>query len=247
MQLQILGARARFPRAHLVDPPPRGYLHLAAVVEPPAGRAPFARTSQKKAALLDRLKSLGRQAESVETVEKVTIYKALVVPPVTGYAKRTGVHHARYDVVALVETSSPEDIGKVQASEAYQALHDALAGAASDMHVMAARCVRSLGDVDKTRQGLFLFNYFVADDAAVALELWDWLAGWYVVETGLDNSTVLAPIGEADYAFVNHARWDYGLPRFLLHQLSKPSFRTYVQANMLANRTGAMPVLYHLA
>jgi hypothetical protein len=112
---------------------------------------------------------------------------------------------------------------------------------------MTARCVKRVGDVDKTRQGLFLFNYFVADDARVALQLWDYLAGWYAVETGLDNSTLLEPLGQADYVFVNHARWDDSLPRFLLHQLTKPSFRTYMLANLQANRTGAMPILYRLA
>ena len=112
---------------------------------------------------------------------------------------------------------------------------------------MTARCRKRVGDVDKTRQGLFLFNYFVADDAAVALQLWEHLAGWYVVETGLENSTVLEPLGEADYVFVNHARWDDSLPRLILHQLTKPSFRTYVLANLQANRTVAMPILYQLA
>ena len=81
----------------------------------------------------------------------------------------------------------------------------------------------------------------------VALQLWDYLAGWYAAETGLDNSTLLEPIGEADYVFVNHARWDSSLPRFLLRQLTKPSFRTYVLANLRANRTVAMPILEQLA
>ena len=247
MQLQILGPRSRFPRAHLVDPPPRGYIHLAAVVEPTAGPAPFPRTSAAKARLLERLKALGHDLEGLGTVEQATVYKAVIAPPAGGYAKQHHVHHARYDVVMLIETTTPETIGQVQGSEPYQQVHDVLAEAASDLHVMAARCTKSLGDVDKTRPGLFLFNYFVAEDVDVALELWDYLAGWYVVQTGLDNSTVLQPIDKADYAFVNHARWDYGLPRLMLRQLTKPSFRSYVLTNLLANRTGSMPVLYHLA
>ena len=72
-------------------------------------------------------------------------------------------------------------------------------------------------------------------------------AGWYPAETGLDNSTLLEPIGDADYVFVNHARWDVGLVRFALHQFTKPSFRSCVLANLLVNRTGSMPVLYHRA
>jgi hypothetical protein len=247
MQLQILGPSDRFPRARLVDPPPRGYLQLSAVVAPPAGPAPFPRTGPEKTRLLARLKALSAELASQDGVERATVYNAVVTPPPAGYAKRADVHHARYDVVVLVETTSPETIGKVQVSDTYQQLHDALAGASPDLHVMPARCVKSLGDVDKSRPGLYLFNFFVAEDPAVALELWEYLAGWYTRQTGLTNSTVLQPIDGSDYAFVNHARWDYGLPRFLANQLTKPSFRSYVLANLLVNRTGSMPLLYHLA
>ena len=37
------------------------------------------------------------------------------------------------------------------------------------------------------------------------------------------------------------------VPRLLLQQLTKPGFRSYVQANLMVNRTGSMPLLYHLA
>jgi hypothetical protein len=244
MELRILNPQPRFPRAHLVDPPPFGYIHLAGVVGPLAGRTPFPRSSPRKTALLERLKSLARQVESLGAVHRVTVYKAVVVPPPAGYAKQAGVHVARYDVAVLIETTSPETVGEVETSEPYKALSETLGDAASDLHVMTARCARSLGDVDKTRPGLYLFNYFVAEDTP---ELWEWLAGWYTVETGLHNSTVLQPLEPADYAFVNHARWDYSLPRFMVRQLAKPSFRGYVLSNLLANRTGSMPVLYHLA
>jgi hypothetical protein len=83
-----------------------------------------------------------------------------------------------------------------------------------DSHVMLARCIRSMGDVDKARQGLFLFNHFEAEDAEAALEVWGRLAGWYARGTDLDNSTLLAPTDKADYVFVNDARWDLSLPGF---------------------------------
>lgn len=247
MELQIIGPRSWYPRAHLVEPPPRGYIHLAAVVEPSTGPTPFPRTSRAKGQLLDRLKELGQALESLDAVEKATVYKAVIAPPPQGWAKQHHVHHARYDVVMLVETTTPEMIGQVQGSEPYQQVHDLMVEASSDLHVMAARCAKSLGDVDKTRPGLFMFNYFVAEDNDVALELWEHLAGWFVVQTHLDNSTVLQPIDKADYAFVNHARWDHGLPRLMMHLFTKPSFRGYVMTNLLANRTGSMPVFYHLA
>jgi hypothetical protein len=71
---------------------------------------------------------------------------------------------------------------------------DALESKAKRLHVMAGRNAKRVGDVDQTRQGLFLFNYFVADDVDVMMQLWDYLADWYQVETGLDNSTLLVPL-----------------------------------------------------
>jgi len=108
--------------------------------------------------------------------------------------------------------------------------------------------VKRVGDVEKRRKGIFLFNYFVGEDLQVTLALWDYLAGWYAVETGMDNSTLLLPLeGEqSDYTIINHARWN-GLLSFLWQQVTKKSFRTYMQANLDGNHVGAMPIFYHLA
>jgi hypothetical protein len=246
MDLELVNPQPRYAKVTLIEPSPLGYIHVAAAVDPPRGRIPFPGRSPQKAALLTRLRSLARQLERLGTVERVTVYRAILVAPPAGSAKQAP-HLARYDVVVLIETTSPEVLGEVQATEPYRLLVEAVTEAATEVHVMTARCPKRVGDVDKTRQGLFLFNYFVAEDAAVALQLWDYLAGWYAVETGLDNSTLLAPLGDADFVFVNHARWDDSLPRFLLRQLTKPSFRSYLLANLQANRTGAMPILYRLA
>jgi hypothetical protein len=246
MDLKIVSPTPRYGRVRLMEPPALGYIHVAAAVEPPS-RGPRPGMSASKRALLANLKSLAAQLEHLGTVEKATVYRAMVVPPPAGYAKEKAFHVARYDVAVLIETTTPEVIDEVQRAEPYKALLEAVTAAASDVYVMTARCVKRIADVDKTRQGLFLFNYFVADDPEVALELWDYLADWYVGETGLRNSTLLAPIGQADYVFVNHARWDESLPRFMLRQFAKPSFFTYLLANMRANRTGAMPLLYRLA
>jgi len=88
------------------------------------------------------------------------------------------------------------------------------------------RNVRRVGDADQTRPGLFLFNYFAGDDPALAVEVWDYLAGWYEAETGLDNSTLLEPLeGErSEYVLINHARWDGNLLLFMARQLPRKSF-----------------------
>jgi hypothetical protein len=69
------------------------------------------------------------------------------------------------------------------------------------------------------------------------------------VETGLDNSTLLVPSeGErSDYLAINNARSEESLARLLWRLFSKKSFRTYVLANLEANRVGAMPIFYRLA
>ena len=71
-------------------------------------------------------------------------------------------------------------------------LPGALGEQARRVHQIAARNVHQVGDVDNTRPGVFLFNYFAGNDPVLAVELWEYLAGWYEAETGLDNSTLLA-------------------------------------------------------
>ncbi|MFD0275645.1 hypothetical protein ACFVHB_17320 [Kitasatospora sp. NPDC127111] len=257
----IVNPRPAYRPVLLVDPPPTGYLHIAAAVQPPREPGlPVPRSSPRKRALLNLLKSLADELVNLPAVSRATLYRAVVIPPTpSGPAPhRHAVHPARYDVVVLIETTSPERIAEVEATEPCQRLLRMVRASASDTHVMAARCVRQIADVDKSRSGLFLFNHFVADDPDVALDVWEHLAAWYAAETGLDNSTLLAPLGDtdtdtdtdasdADYVFVNHARWDDSLPRLFLRQFGKKTFRTFVLANLRANGITAMPVLYRRA
>ena len=93
----------------------------------------------------------------------------------------------------------------------------------------------------------------VAEDADLALRLRDYLAGWYAVETRMDHSTLLQPMGESDFTsvftshftMVNHARWD-SLALTVL-RFTRKTFWTYVLADLTANRTVAMPILCRLA
>jgi hypothetical protein len=257
MELNIVNPDPRYSPVNLIEPTTLGYIHLAAEVSPrpmPPQRLPFVPNGRAREELLSRLKMLATRLEQLESVEKATVFAAVAIPPTSRFnsylkERADSIHIARFNVVVLIETASPEVARQVQQTPEYRALLEALESEARDMHVMVARNAKRIGDVDKTRDGLFLFNYFVADDANVALELWDYLAGWYEAETGLDNSTLLVPLEDegSDYLAINSARWDGGLPRLLFRQLSKKSFRTYMLANLEANRVGAMPILYRLA
>lgn len=234
MTVTIRNPSTKYPRAALREPAPYGYIYVGAEVDPP-GRAPFVRRSARRDGVLAALKEHASRLEELDTVVKATVYRAVLMPPVPGAP--------RFDAVVLIETTVPETIDRVQRTAEYRRLIEA----AGKARITTLRNIKRIGDVDKTRQGLFLFNHFTADDPEVASRLWEHLAGWYTAETGLDNSTLLQPIGDAPYALVNHARWEHGLARFAMHQFTKPSFVTFVRANLRANKTQAMPVLYKLA
>jgi hypothetical protein len=251
MALELVDPDPRYGKVHLIEPAPLGYLHLAGDVQAAHHPGPVLRRSRDKHQLLGVLKWQARQLAQLDTVERVTVYDALAFTQPGGYVKDrpAPLPPAWFDVVVLVETATPEAASEVRTASPYQALVEALTGQARRVHQVAARNVRRVGDVDKSRPGLFLFNYFVGDDPGLAVELWDYLAGWYEAETGLDNSTLLAPLeGEkSDYVLINHARWDRSLPLFVARQLPKKTFRSYMLANLTAHHVAAMPVLYRLA
>jgi hypothetical protein len=251
MPVAIVNPNPRYGKVHLVEPAPLGYLHLAADVEAAHLPGPVLRRSRDKQQLFGVLKWQARQLAQLDTVERVTVYDAIAFTPPGGdvAGRSTPLRPPWFDVVVLVETVSPDAASEVRAAPAYQALAGTLTDQARRVHQIAARNVRRVGDVDKARPGLFVFNYFVGDDRDLAVELWEYLAGWYEAEAGLDNSTLLEPLeGEqSDYVVINHARWDGSLPLFMARQLPKKTFRSYLLANLKANHLAAMPVMYRLA
>ena len=251
MPVQLVNQDPRYGKVHLVEPAPLGYLHLAADVEAAHRPGPVLRRSRDKQQLFGALKWQARQLAQLDAVETVTVYDALGFSPPGGDAKGQAarLQPAWFDVVILVETVSPGAASEVRAAPGYQELASTLTERARRVHQIAARNVRRVGDVDKSRPGLFVFNYFVGDDPVLAAELWEYLSGWYEAETGLNSATLLAPLeGEqSDYVLINHARWDGSLPAFMARQLPKKTFRSYMLANLKANHVAAMPVLYRLA
>jgi hypothetical protein len=234
---------SKYAPPRFVEPPPYGYVHLGAVVEPPKGRTPFPGRSSRKTELLNRLAALATTLGHHPEVVRATVYRARLIPPIGGPGAA-----ASFDVAVLVETTSPATLDIVCASQAYGEIVTTLKEASSRLHIMRATCIRSIHDVAKNRRGTYLFNHFVTElGADDAVALWEQLAGWYAVETNLDNSTLLAPTsGDNDFVIVNHARWDHGLAWVMLKQLTKRTFRTFVLANLKANRTTAVPVLYQV-
>jgi hypothetical protein len=253
--LRIVHPDARYGRVRLVEPTTHGYIYIAGTVKP--GPLPVVLPNPERAQLTLRLCELARQLAELDTVVTAHVFRALVRPPTARFSEylqqrlqsARGVKLATFDVLILIETTSPAAAHELQRTPAYAGLVQAVEQHARDLYVMVGRNARRIHDVDTTRQGLFLFNHFVADDREVMLELWEYLASWYMVETGLRNSVAMVPLdgAPADYAIVNFARWEVGLLRHFWNQLSKQSFWRYVTANLDANHAASLPVYCRLA
>lgn len=238
-----------FPKVDLVRPDGHGYLLAAAVVD---RRPPFAFVweSARKKGLLAKLKRHAEAVRALPGVRGITLYKARLIPPGRGrfLKQRPAAHVAPYDVVVLVEADSPAAAEAIGGMADWRALQSDMCGASKDVYTVVASNVKRIGSVDRTRDGVFLFNFFFADRLDQNLAVWEYTAGWFEDQTGLRNSTVLLPERgqRQDYTIINHCRWD-SLWDILPSLAFKRSFRTYVLAHFEANNTAAIPILYRLA
>jgi hypothetical protein len=250
--LRIVHPEFGYGRVHLLQPSDRGYIYVAASVRPGAG--PIVLPSGRREKLADRVKQLASELELEPDVIHANTFRAIALPPTARFshfleAQGPARPLANFDLLVLVQATSVTAARAVCASQRMEELHRTLRTDTNHVQVTVAHNAKRLDDVRIDREGLFLFNHFVADDAAVMLDLWDYLAAWYVAETGLQNSIALVPETDQQsrFALVNWARWETNLLHHFWTQLSKRSFWRYVTANLDANRAASMPVYCRLA
>ena len=245
--LVTLPQSGRFPKVRLTEPTPHGFVVAAFEIDrrPPFGY--FIESAAKKEAIAT-LKAAAAALVAKDEAVDATVFKALLRPPGRGafLRSRPDVPIARFDLVLLVETPGQADAEQLVASPSFR---DAIGGlGASRSLVVNASNGRRIGPVDHSRDGVFLFNFFYADRLEQNLAVWEYTAGWFSDQTGLDNSTLLIPDpgSGSPYTVINHCRWDRArdiVPQLIING----SFRSYVLRHFEANRTAAMPILYHLA
>ena len=242
-----LPGRGDYSKADLIDPLQSGYILLAGAVDRPfLGVFP---ESARKRRLLQVLAPLVKSISS-EDLEEATLLKAFLIPPGRGaYLKfRPDAKIARFDVAILVRTKRVETATRLLQSKDLRNVLDVLRSSTRNVYTMVGSNLRRIGSVDHRRRGIFLFNYFVAASEQQNLDAFDYTAGWFQDETGLDNSELMRPLTQegARYTMINHARWNR-LTDILPSLLFKPSFPRYVLKHFEVNRTAAMPILYRLA
>jgi hypothetical protein len=216
----------RYPPPSFSEPLPGEYHYAGWTVDPPA-HTPIVRRSARRNRVLDQCRALARDAKTIDGVADATVFEAVLIPPLKGIP--------RFDITLLLRATTPEVLAQVRSLRPWQQVN-------ADF-VMTARNTRRIGDTQRTRSASFLFNHFTADDDAGAVRVWEELAGWYTAKVGVDNSTLLQPTGEEPYALVNYVRLPHGATRFLLAQLSRPSFHTYVRRTLRDNGMVALPIL----
>lgn len=235
-------------KAQLREPVQNGYLLLAAEVGDWRGLVPTRRRVTKQIAA--QLSTMSARLTTRDDVEQATVFRAVLRPPGEGSAilDRRGRRHARYDIVVLIRTASPDTARVLRDDPAYKELAETLKGSARRIHQIVARNAARIDDVDHTRDRAFLFNYFYADDNDVLLQVWEYTAGWFQTKTDLPDSVLMRPLDDepADYGIINHASWP-GLRTFLPSLLFRPSFRSFVLANFKANGVAAQPIIYRRA
>lgn len=92
----------------------------------------------------------------------------------------------------------------------------------------------------------FLFNHFAVESDADPVEVWRGFTGWYVPKTGVDNATALRSTEPSRFPFVNYVRLPGSAPSFLVGQLIRPSFHTFVRTTLKANGMRPLPGFYRL-
>lgn len=234
--------RTSWTTARLTSTSESGYVFIGAT-SGSWGPFPMALPSARRRTLLHAFRQVADRLLQVSAVSRADVFRAVLRPPGDRRTTERSGTRARFDVVLLVEASSLQTASDVAGGTLIADLRRAL----PDHLFFVGSNVRRIGPVDHDTPGVFLFNYFSAPSSEVNLHAWQYTAGWFQDETGLDNSTVLQPrTGEdARYTLVNHCRWDrYAdvLPALIF----KRSFRSFVLRVFAEHDVTPHPILYSL-
>ncbi|MFD5424685.1 hypothetical protein [Streptomyces sp. NPDC127084] len=238
--------RTSWTRARLIEPSASGFVHIGA--SSGAWRTPVVLPRARRRKILDAMHVAAAELLSDPRVTRADVFEAFIRPPGRRpHGPGRDVPDADFDAVLLVETTDVHGAEEVLREATVTGLQAELDRTAQRSLVFAGSNARRIARVDHERQGVFLFNYFSADDVDTNLYAWQYTAGWFQDETGLDNSTVLQPTesGKAPYSLVNHCRWDH-MSDVMPSLVFKPSFRKFVLRTFAEHRVAARPIFYRL-
>lgn len=248
-KLKVVNNHLNYNKVTLKAPSTSSYIHVAAEIDKKI--IPFfLTTSSRKKKLIAECKAWCNELEKIDGVIEISLFKATIIPPGMGkYIKENSekIHIAKYDFVILIEAESEQTCKTLKNNKVYKFMLEKIKEISSHTSILSASNIRRIDNVNHKKQGVFLFNYFAARNPRQNLEVWEYTAGWFEKETGLNNSTLLVPSDPENttYSIINHCRWDKYID-ILPSLIFKRTFKKYVLDNFYANNVGAQPILYKL-
>lgn len=222
-----MNTRAPLP---LIKPEPYGFLYLGFQAEEPQ-KAPIYHQSSSRRQAAARLIEAAKELDQRPEVFSTRVFRTHLVPPLSGAP--------RHDLAMLIRTTEIVNLEKVRTSDAVRAL--------GGTEVIVGSNAARIGDTEADENADFLFNHFTMTGDADPVEAWLGLTDWYTSTIGVDNSTALRPIDDgSEFALVNYVRLPSNPPRFLLNQLSRPSFHRIVRGTLKRNQMRALPGFYRM-
>lgn len=101
---------------------------------------------------------------------------------------------APFNIVILIESQSVKDALILQSNAKFNVLRKNIAPEHSVNFCLVAANMRRIGDVDRSKQGIFIFNFYKASRFGYLTdEIEKDILGW-----------------DSEYTIVNHARWNQG-------------------------------------
>ncbi len=247
--LKVVNKHLNYDKVSLIAPSTSKYIHIAAEIDKKTTPF-FLTTSSKKKRLIALCKAWCSELKKIKGVNEICLFKATLIPPGIGeyvQENRSEIHIAKFDFVILIEIHSEEICNAIKNNPIYKLMLEKIQETASFTNIISALNIRRINNVDHNKKGVFLFNYFSAQNREQNLSVWEYTAGWFEKETNLNNSTLLLPLNRetAKYSIINHCRWDKYLD-ILPSLIFKKTFKKYVLDNFYANNVGAQPILYKI-
>jgi|TARA_B110000881_G_C18429581_1_gene440208 hypothetical protein len=249
-KLKIVNTHLNFPKVTLKSPLNTGFIIIAAEIDK---KNSFFGGSKTKKLLLKDVKLLLKKFKNHTNIIECAIFKAVLFPPGRNgeYFKKINqenIIHTKFDVVLQIETSSPNNINRIKKNNIFRKIENLFKNLSSFHYIFNAKNSRRIGSVNHKKKGIFLFNFFIAENVSTNLNIWEYTAGWFQYHTKLDNSTLFESIDsfKGTYSIINHCRWNSFI-NILPSLIFKKTFKTFVLQNFEANNVSAIPILYKLA
>lgn len=240
----------------MIMPPNKfGYILLAAEIERPFL---LKRDSRGKKELINKLKGICKELiNQSENIRRADIFSAIIIPPGSGEGRKVieenklEVHIARFDLVVLIECNGVDNIEQFEELIEFKNIEKFMRSGSDFFYKTFAKNSNRIAEVDKDKKGVFLFNYFYAENTQTILDVWEYTAGWWTANANLSNSTPLMPLNNgSEYSLINHCKWDRlidVMPTLILGRIGiRAGLNKFVLKNFTENNIVAMPILYKL-